>query len=84
MTIEDSGGAQYKRITTFVKKFFSGNASDSPVEWQSQADTEPVKSGTENTGQMMSVKMHTQSVPLGGVVAPQMRPHETNQIDGEI
>lgn len=59
VTIEDSGGAQYKRNTMFVKKFFSGNASDSPVERQSQEETEPVKSVTVNTRQMMSDKMQS-------------------------
>lgn len=74
VTIEDSKGAQYKRNTTFVKKFFSENAKDSPVEMENQAESEPVKLETEKTGQMTSNKMHTQSMPLGGVVTPRERP----------
>lgn len=50
VTIENSGGTQYKRNITFVKKFFSKkNANDNPVEQQNQSETKPVKSGTENT-----------------------------------
>lgn len=57
VTTEDSGGTKYKRNTTFEKKFFSENANDDPVEQQNQSETEPVKSGTENTEQMISDKM---------------------------
>lgn len=74
VTIEDLGGTKYKTNTTFEKKFFSENANDDPVEHQNQSLTEPVKSGTENNEQMISDKMPTQSEPLGGGVAPQMRP----------
>lgn len=36
-------GTHNKRNTTFVIKFFSENVNDSPVEWEYQAETEPVK-----------------------------------------
>jgi len=42
VTIEDSGGTQYKRNSRFVNKFFSENEND-------DLESKPVKSGTENT-----------------------------------
>lgn len=71
MTIEDSGRTKYKRNITFEKKSFSENANDDTVEQQNQSERE---SGTENTEQMISDKMKTQSEPLGGGVVPEMRP----------
>ncbi len=78
VTIEDSRGTQYKRNTTFVKKFVSENTNDSPVD--DQTETEPTESGMDKREQLISEKLPIQSKSLNGDVAPQMRPKRQTKL----
>lgn len=70
VTIEYSNITQYKRNTTYLKKFFNESTSGKTAELQTQAVMETNKSGTDKNEQVVSDKGTVQSAPLGGAVAP--------------
>ncbi len=63
-----------------MKKFVSKNTNDSPVEDQTETETEPTESGMDKREQLISDKLPIQSKPLNGDVAPQMRPKRQTKL----
>ncbi|XP_050958284.1 uncharacterized protein K02A2.6 [Labeo rohita] len=74
VTIEDPGGTQYKRNTTFVKKFFNDNTKDTPVENKTGMETEQTEPVLDKNEKLMSDKKPNQRAPLDGDITPQTRP----------
>ncbi|KAL1268572.1 hypothetical protein QQF64_033935 [Cirrhinus molitorella] len=69
--VENSGGTQYRRNTTFVKKFCRENIDVNPLERQTETETEPAKSEYGKNEELITDKLSIQSAPQEGGVASQ-------------